>query len=604
MSLRFPYEKFRIGQRESITFIEKAVREGKIISLSAPTGFGKTIVSLLGCLNGGADKILYVVRTKNEITPVLREASKLNLSFTFLMSKRDTCPLVDGHVSIEDFWENCKVLREEGKCPYYLNVQNISVTQVNRKFKEYAPYTIKIIKYLQEINTCTYYVLRELIGSSELVVATYPYLFTDFIFEYTFSPYTYSDFTVVVDEAHSLAYLSDLFERKLSLRRLELIKKEILKYTPYASDFVSKIEFIEELLLNATIKEGMYTFYDKNVLLRNVGDIELWYDLAKEIRLEKFKEVTDKSKVTIKVHTLSLVNFIGLLSLDNMYLFTYGRSKDRYFVIKTVDPSVIVSRPLEDSHSVILMSGTMPPVDFLKNVLSIERNIEELDVERQYGPIFPEENRVVLVVTDVTSKYERRNVEMYKKYALYIDTALEILRDDVKLVVYPSYEFMEQILKHVNVKGFVEDRKTRIYDVVEYVNENRNTVIHSIAGGKLSEGVELVKNGRSLVKAVLIAGIPYPQADDYTKMYFEHLASKVGEELSWNYVHRVPAMVKVRQAIGRAIRSENDKAVFILLDYRFMDRRLQSLLKLKYNKIIKDIIEYRRVLKILYEEFL
>ncbi|MEM0497766.1 MAG: helicase C-terminal domain-containing protein, partial [Acidilobaceae archaeon] len=58
----------------------------------------------------------------------------------------------------------------------------------------------------------------------------------------------------------------------------------------------------------------------------------------------------------------------------------------------------------------------------------------------------------------------------------------------------------------------------------------------------------------------------------------------------------ISTIIRVKQALGRAIRSPEDKAVYILLDYRYLRRDIKELLQLEYNDVVTSIVDFRRKL--------
>ncbi len=116
--------------------------------------------------------------------------------------------------------------------------------------------------------------------------------------------------------------------------------------------------------------------------------------------------------------------------------------------------------------------------------------------------------------------------------------------------------------------------------------EKKRYAIISVAHGKLVEGIEFIDEdkGDSLIDTVVIAGIPYPVPDAYHRRSAESILKRLGTEeggysddgvyidvgrLKAMYFLMQPALIAVRQAIGRAIRTPSDRATIFLADSRF-----------------------------------
>jgi Rad3-related DNA helicase len=82
------------------------------------------------------------------------------------------------------------------------------------------------------------------------------------------------------------------------------------------------------------------------------------------------------------------------------------------------------------------------------------------------------------------------------------------------------------------------------------------------------------------------------------------LKTKVSADEAWDYVYNMESSIKTLQAIGRSIRSEDDRALVVLGDRRFLSRSLRKYLGLKINKVVRDLKEFEGVVKLLVEEFL
>ena len=114
----------------------------------------------------------------------------------------------------------------------------------------------------------------------------------------------------------------------------------------------------------------------------------------------------------------------------------------------------------------------------------------------------------------------------------------------------------------------MENSDTDIEEVMEKAKKEEKLLIMGIARGKLSEGIEIVNNGSSMISDVAIVGVPYPPIDDYLKIRVEEISKRVKKDLSDDLI-RIQALIAVKQSIGRAIRGPNDKATVWLLDKRF-----------------------------------
>jgi len=114
-------------------------------------------------------------------------------------------------------------------------------------------------------------------------------------------------------------------------------------------------------------------------------------------------------------------------------------------------------------------------------------------------------------------------------------------------------------------------------------------VILAYEGGRLTEGIELTKDGKSRIKAVFIVGFPYPEyKDKYLNSVIDYLAEKKGlndkakEAFRW-FVLKEKAIIKVRQTMGRATRGPQDEADIWLIDKRFTYRDIAEKLGIEVS---------------------
>ncbi len=606
---RFPYPSFRPGQKQVAELVRKTVEEGGVLYLKAPTGFGKTAAVIYGLLLARAERVLYVVRTRNELEPVVRELSRFGARFSILYSARRMCPLLKGEKPPppDEFWENCRLLRLKGACKYYENLVELKDVKgpVLRAIERGSPSPYRIVEEIAALGLCPFFALKSVIDDVNFVVATYPYLFKPDIFESVFEPHDYSDFVVVVDEAHSLMDAGSMMEERLRLRDVEAFRVELERYARDSTWGFTVAERLSSLIRRLRPPpEGRLRRINKALVLEAVEDPGALADLAAEIRVEKFREALSagSSAASVRVAAARVAAFASIASLEGVEVFVArGKGGEPELRAIPVDQCIVTREPLNKARAAILMSGTLPPERFMRDVLCIERRASTFDAELVYGASLS--GRYYAIVTvELTSRYDERSEEMYTLYARYID-AVASETPGITLAVYPSYELLEKISSRLSgVTPHVEEGRESSIDEVRgealrLLEEKGRVIVNAVAGGKLVEGVEFTRDGGSLVHAVFLAGVPYPQPDDYTRSVVERLEEKVGREQAEYYVFTVQAYVKARQALGRAIRGPEDRALYILGDRRYLSRKLRELMRLHYHRVVYDLESFTNAVK-------
>src|SRR3989442_1291266 len=88
--------------------------------------------------------------------------------------------------------------------------------------------------------------------------------------------------------------------------------------------------------------------------------------------------------------------------------------------------------------------------------------------------------------------------------------------------------------------------------------------------GSHSEGVD---SEATLPTAVIVVGVPLSPPNVEVEALKEYYCRKFGFAKGYDYAYVFPAVNKVLQAAGRAIRSERDRAAIILLEGRLLEPR-------------------------------
>ncbi|RLF05323.1 MAG: hypothetical protein DRK00_04750 [Thermoprotei archaeon] len=227
-------------------------------------------------------------------------------------------------------------------------------------------------------------------------------------------------------------------------------------------------------------------------------------------------------------------------------------------------------------RSAILMSGTLPPHDYMISMLGLEEGrVRELRMT------LPWARRVkVIVMKGISSRYVERGAATYGFMAHVIDELYSRLARGVALVVAPSYDMAKAIRAYLKARPLLIEREdTRLEDVISAARRYDKLLILCVAWGKLVEGIELKSGEYSLIKLVVLAGLPVPEPSLLNRRLVEVLRYRVKDgDAAWRLVYMIPAAVRVAQAIGRSVRSERDYAAVAILDERVLDPYLSEYL--------------------------
>ena len=150
------------------------------------------------------------------------------------------------------------------------------------------------------------------------------------------------------------------------------------------------------------------------------------------------------------------------------------------------------------------------------------------------------------------------------------------------MIYFPSFKYMEAVVERfvaAHPATRVEVQRPRMSEAerAAFFNLFNETSQHTLVGfavmgGIFGEGIDLV--GERLVGAVIV-GVGLPQIcleRDLVRHYYDD-AERPGFEFAYTY----PGMNRVLQAVGRVIRSGDDRGIVLLIDRRFNQARYQRL---------------------------
>ncbi|MBS7607743.1 hypothetical protein KEJ52_00890 [Candidatus Bathyarchaeota archaeon] len=610
----FPYAEFRPYQLNAIKFAYEVMRDGKIGLLCSPCGTGKSISVLTAYFtakesNPALGRLVALTRTKNQLEIYSRELKNIkehcgvNFVASIFKSKKEMCPhaLEDPKlkdIRYRDFLYYCKGLKEGlfGRtCEYFektFDERKPSWQAYNlvSKIKRVGPLLPdEVYEVCRDEGLCPYEVTRILTRYADIVIGNYNYILVEAIRGSILgrAGIRIKEVNCVFDEAHSLPYYAaGIFSDELSSRSVRIAKKEAKTFEINDYEFLDAlhavmIDFGKKVFKNygldvEHIIEGE-TLIEALAKRLNVGHerlLEIIQELADQGEVVRLKRSEmGKSPVSYLSRCMEfLVDWIGLTGSSyakyvKVEVDRDGKKRVR-LGIRCLDPS-LAANVINDLRSAVLMSGTLWNMDYYMDVLGLDRSrCQSLELPNP----FPPENRLILVDEAVTTKFEKRNEIQWKRIAAHLNQIIQRVGGRVA-VYFPSYEVMQDIAKlvEINVPMLVEEKRTKIVDVLGFLQKNGKCAVFGVARGKISEGVDMTTEGKSMLSAVVIVGLPYPKKTELQKALYKYFKEKFGEK-AMEYANTIPCLNALAQSAGRLQRSPEDRGVIIIMDKRAAGR--------------------------------
>ena len=601
----FPYDSFRPNQRKLIDFIHSTFVDEKIGLVYAPTGLGKTISVLSAHFLDPEDKLIVLTRTRSQAKIYSRELKKLKkrlpeITYVFLRSKQELCALARkskrlSKVPYSVFIKICEAFKRRKRCAYYQNSvsgdgYSPRLIDVAMSLLERGATVRRMLRAGIRNRLCPYEIARYLSRISNVVVGTYPYIFDETVRENFLASINsvLSELRIVIDEAHNLPeFILNHHNKKLSTYSLDVAYTQLQKIRGLSENdaVIETLDSALDILYNLLTSLRRRAIQENPHRMREV-DIS---DIFAAIDLRNLETLVDASYLVFNenpylsallLRIYDFADYYLRCYVDELYITTlqttYGpRGQQFVYQINLLDPSEPAMNILQQLKSVVLISGSLHPLEYYRLTLGL--NSEPLYYRTEAIIIpnpFPPNNLRVYTDTELSTKYNERTPEMFHKYSERLQIiASEFPKIGGILVIFPSYAILNSInelLGSLPRKVLVEEKKTKLSDVIRFLIRNPDGMIFAVAGGKLAEGIDYRYRGRTLIRMVVIAGLPFPEYNIYLVKRQEYYERRFQDKNLAVFLTTIAPMIRrVLQASGRLIRSEEDKGVVIVLDKRF-----------------------------------
>ncbi|MHA2379617.1 MAG: ATP-dependent DNA helicase [Candidatus Thorarchaeota archaeon] len=603
----FPYEP-RPHQERAVHFADDVFSGNTVGLLSADCGIGKTIATLSGYLSARSgdplSRLLVLTRTHSQSKVFEEELAELrmhrsgdSLTATSMVSRIHMCPMkgMMKNLSSLGFMRGCASLVKSGECIRYWNCYKRNGEGKTVPRPDFRDTTDELVKndvvsraVAQDTGDsdhfCPYEILRWCAKGSRVLIGPYDYLFRERVRHalLTSLGIGLERLDILVDEAHNLS--SHVLESEAAelrgddLKWLRDHKRDIVRETG--------VEWLDETVdfLWETTMVNLDTFHGE----RRLDKWDAYPRFAAQSDLDQLVEYSSpiegmEESVPVDTPIDRLVSFLyagqratksddWMVTMENAIKREDRSRKDISNIMLKIRPlnaAGLIAPILRTARAALLMSGTLRPLSHYKRIFGIVSAKEE-----ELTSPYPSGTRLILVDKEVSTSYKERGPDMWRSLEERIELALSTIpADKSAMIAFPSYSIMKEILSYGIETGFremlVEDRQIKIDEVKEALTTSPHALF-CVYGGKVSEGVDLVESGSSMVDCIIGVGIPFSPPTSHQKALQEFYDRRYGLGSGYHYAVVVPSIRKVAQLAGRLRRSPKDRGVVLLLDRRFL----------------------------------
>jgi DNA excision repair protein ERCC-2 len=258
--------------------------------------------------------------------------------------------------------------------------------------------------------------------------------------------------------------------------------------------------------------------------------------------------------------------------------------KDLKLKLFCVDPSGPLKHALNRCSAAVFFSATLTPLDYFKEVFGCDEAAEK----RVYPSPFPHENLCVLLSDRISTRYRHRGQT--------VETVTDALLHFVEqkqgnyLLFFPSHAYLKTIYSAFNAARprvetrlqspeMTENERERFLEAFS-IETKKTLVGFVVMGGIFGEGIDLT--GEKLSGAAIVGpGLPGISLERrLIRDYFDHHL-----HMGFEYAYLYPGMIRVLQAAGRVIRSENDRGAILLIGQRFAASPYRELLPREWHSV-------------------
>lgn len=560
----FPYPQQRPIQRKLVEILLK----GEHAIIEAPTGAGKTaaLLASLEALRQDWQKVVIFVRTLGQVHSYVREHARIAAQVRKLrergvdieipkllpiLGKRHLCVKLDtqsqplNRYALRNICMKTRCnLREptEDLSPSDVQQMANSVLAGGRRTEAAR----ELLSDFELMDLCPFHLQYRMAIQADIIVTTYPFLFNSRLKTRLLEAacVEWKELIVAVDEAHNLREPPQSSVAKSSL--------------DYLHRFLPDLEVVNHLT-RAMETPGIRAL---NVPLSAIEEATLILTNGSFGREEQIDLLAD------------ILEFL-LHNNGNPVVVHYDR---------LVTPPLVPKHELKsllETQCSFLVSGSLVPLEAYRILFgfplqSAYRVVNRADSQRISASY--------LVLNDRRYRLEYQNRTSTRLQD--VGSAINSIHQQVAnatLAFTTNYDLVSRIGQYAEA-DFIEKRDSSVEEALEVAGQRKHSLLVAVAGGRLAEGIELVREGKSMISAIIVAGVPFPVPGEEERYKLDAYRKAYGEKHATLLTRELATTSSIQQMMGRAVRSSSDRAVHVFLDSRIRCLRAFSRLP-KYGSL-------------------
>jgi len=567
----FPYASLRRGQARMMEEVYRAILTRTRCLIQAPTGIGKTVAALFPALRALAEKQI------ENIFYLTARGTGQNIAERTLGEMRDQGMCIK-YLRITAKEKICFHPREQcsaEECPYARGFYD-RLPAAREKLFEHQAFGLRMITELaREHRICPFELSLELASWVDCIICDFNYAFDPRVYLKRFFLDALKDCVFLVDEAHNLVDRGrEMFSGDIRKSRFLAIRRLLSDKSSPIYTLAGKINQVLRAKRKAILPES---FHCEKSLPENILLLLRKYCAALEQGYAA-QDGADRKQVLLD-HYFDALWFLRVADLfDDSYAVCYEiRERDLSIKLFCIDPSQHLKTAFARAASAVLYSATLSPMPYFTRILGLGEEAAQCTLASP----FPAENLCVVTTGAVSTYYRHR--EMTRNSLVRSIGTVTTSKPGNYLVFFPSYRYLRMVAplyaeafsQHellVQRNDMSEQARSDFLERFSQEND-RTRVGFVVLGGIFGEGIDLT--GDRLCGAVIV-GVGLPGISLERELIRDHFDQDTSE--GFGFAYQYPGLIRVCQAAGRVIRSENDRGVVLLIDPRYAHPQYLDLL--------------------------